>query len=124
MEAWPWVAADFADFSGGRGGGFRTHGCACVDSGAPVECLIDQRDGVGAAAAENDCADGDAFGIFPGGSMVGHCDAGAVKRALGWAALRPVSLAISGVHWIALPVLAFFGRLVSHALPPDAAFGG
>src|SRR5271165_1621910 len=32
------------------------------------------------------------------GSMVGHCKAGAVKRELGWAALAPVSLAISGVH--------------------------
>src|SRR5438876_3837504 len=31
-------------------------------------------------------------------SMVGHCEAGAVKRAFGWAALAPVCLAISGVH--------------------------
>src|SRR4051812_47706407 len=32
------------------------------------------------------------------GSMVGHCEAGAVKRALGWAALAPVSPAICGVQ--------------------------
>src|SRR5579875_3477076 len=32
------------------------------------------------------------------GSMHGHCEAGAVKRALGCAALRPVSLPISGVQ--------------------------
>src|SRR5579872_531853 len=32
------------------------------------------------------------------GSMVGHCEAGAVKRALGCAALAPVSLAICGVQ--------------------------
>src|SRR5579864_146341 len=32
------------------------------------------------------------------GSMVGHCFAGAVNRALGWAAFAPVFLAISGVH--------------------------
>src|SRR5215510_8590971 len=32
------------------------------------------------------------------GSMVGHCAAGAVKRALGCAAFAPVCLAISGVH--------------------------
>src|SRR5580704_15416619 len=31
-------------------------------------------------------------------SMVGHCEAGAVKREFGWAALAPVSLAIAGVH--------------------------
>src|SRR5579859_7697222 len=32
------------------------------------------------------------------GSMVGHCEAGAVKRALGCAALAPVSLPICGVQ--------------------------
>src|ERR1700759_2366888 len=32
------------------------------------------------------------------GSIVGHCDAGAVNRALGWAALAPVSRPISGVQ--------------------------
>src|SRR5690606_31250540 len=32
------------------------------------------------------------------GSMVGHCEAGAVKRAFGCAALAPVTLAISGVQ--------------------------
>src|ERR1700685_4572443 len=32
------------------------------------------------------------------GSMVGHCEAGAVKRELGCAALAPVSLAICGVQ--------------------------
>src|SRR5579883_950543 len=32
------------------------------------------------------------------GSMVGHCDAGAVNREFGCAALAPVSLAIAGVH--------------------------
>src|ERR1700690_541560 len=31
-------------------------------------------------------------------SVVGHCTAGAVKRALGWATLAPVVLPISGVH--------------------------
>src|SRR5579862_1617974 len=32
------------------------------------------------------------------GSIVGHCEAGAVKREFGCAALAPVSLAICGVH--------------------------
>src|SRR5436853_7117613 len=32
------------------------------------------------------------------GSIVGHCDAGAVKRELGWAAFAPVSAAICGVQ--------------------------
>src|SRR6185295_14907182 len=41
---------------------------------------------------------GTPFGFSQSGSIVGHCEAGAVKRAFGCAALAPVSLAISGVH--------------------------
>src|SRR5438445_7546638 len=37
-------------------------------------------------------------GSSQAGSILGHCDAGAVKRALGCAALAPVSLAICGVQ--------------------------
>src|SRR6202051_3772124 len=37
-------------------------------------------------------------GASQAGSMVGHCEAGAVKRELGCAALAPVSFAICGVH--------------------------
>src|SRR6516225_175262 len=43
-------------------------------------------------------ASGTPAGSSHAGSMVGHCDAGAVKRALGCAALAPVSFAISGVQ--------------------------
>src|SRR6185312_15740356 len=38
-------------------------------------------------------------GASQAGSMVGHCDAGAVNRELGCAALTPVSLPIAGVHF-------------------------
>src|SRR6266481_1161937 len=41
---------------------------------------------------------GTPFGSSQAGSIVGHCEAGAVKRAFGCAAFAPVSLAISGVH--------------------------
>src|ERR1019366_1900360 len=37
-------------------------------------------------------------GASQAGSMVGHCEAGAVKRELGWPAFAPVSCPISGVH--------------------------
>src|SRR5579872_3707883 len=37
-------------------------------------------------------------GASHAGSMVGHCEAGAVKRELGCAAFAPVCLAISGVQ--------------------------
>src|SRR5438445_12471813 len=38
------------------------------------------------------------FGLCQSGSIVGHCEAGAVKRAFGCAAFAPVCFAISGVH--------------------------
>src|SRR5260221_10903188 len=41
---------------------------------------------------------GTPFGSSQSGSIVGHCEAGAVKRAFGCAALAPVAFAISGVH--------------------------
>src|SRR5580704_7272379 len=37
-------------------------------------------------------------GSSQAGSIVGHCEAGAVNRAFGCAAFAPVWLAISGVH--------------------------
>src|ERR1700684_3704291 len=37
-------------------------------------------------------------GASHAGSIVGHCEAGAVKREFGCAALAPVSLPICGVH--------------------------
>ena len=53
--------------------------------------------------------------------MVGHCEAGAVKRELGCAALAPVSLAISGVQRLPCQSSALGRRLVGHAFPPHAA---
>src|SRR4051794_4170950 len=41
---------------------------------------------------------GTPFGSSQAGSIDGHCEAGAVNRALGWAAFRPVSRPTSGVH--------------------------
>src|SRR6266581_6616906 len=41
---------------------------------------------------------GTPLGFSQSGSIVGHCFAGAVKRAFGCAAFAPVSFAISGVH--------------------------
>src|SRR5690348_14350035 len=41
---------------------------------------------------------GTPWGSSHNGSIVGHCDAGAVNRAFGWAALAPVCLPISGVQ--------------------------
>src|SRR2546428_10806673 len=41
---------------------------------------------------------GTPLGFSQSGSIVGHCEAGAVKRAFGCAAFVFVSFAISGVH--------------------------
>src|SRR6185295_2250795 len=65
---------------------------------------------------------GTPFGFSQSGSMVGHCAAGAVKRALGWEALAPVSLAISGVHLLPCQSRHSAGGssvMPSHQTPPS-----
>src|SRR4029434_4213998 len=65
---------------------------------------------------------GTPLGSSQAGSIVGHCEAGAVKRALGWAALAPVSLAISGVHLFPCQSLHSAGGssvMPSHQTPPS-----
>src|SRR6185437_2613641 len=65
---------------------------------------------------------GTPFGFSQSGSMVGHCLAGAVKRALGCAALAPVFLAISGVHLLPCQSMHSAGGssvMPSHHTPPS-----
>src|ERR1700721_2290328 len=61
-------------------------------------------------------------GSSPAGSMVGHCDAGAVKREFGCAALAPVSWAIFGVHRLPRQSVHSAGGssvMPSHHTPPS-----
>src|ERR1051325_4770455 len=65
---------------------------------------------------------GTPFGSSHAGSIVGHCRAGAVKRAFGCAAFAPVSLAICGVHF--LPCQSWHSAggssvMPSHQTPPS-----
>src|SRR6266550_7291973 len=65
---------------------------------------------------------GTPYGSSQAGSIVGHCDAGAVKRAFGCAAFAPVSRAICGVHL--LPCQSRHsaggsGVMPSHQTPPS-----
>src|ERR1700690_1424715 len=65
---------------------------------------------------------GTPVGSSQAASMVGHCEAGAVKRALGWAALAPVFFAIPGVQtWPCQSRHSTGGSSVmpSHHTPPS-----
>src|SRR5882757_8914515 len=65
---------------------------------------------------------GTPFGDSQSESMVGHCEAGAVKRAFGCAALAPVVLASSGVHSLPVQSVSFGGGssvMPSHQTPPS-----
>src|SRR5256886_11328393 len=65
---------------------------------------------------------GTPFGSSHAGSIVGHCDAGAVKRALRCAAFAPVSLAICGVHFLPCQSRHSAGGssvMPSHQTPPS-----
>ena len=61
-------------------------------------------------------------GFSQSGSIVGHCEAGAVKREFAWAALTPFSFAISGVHWLPCQSVHLAGGvsvMPSHHTPPS-----
>src|SRR6185312_3652090 len=61
-------------------------------------------------------------GSSQAGSMVGHCEAGAVKRELGCAAFAPVCLASSGVQWLPCQSRHSAGGssvMPSHHTPPS-----
>src|SRR5579864_4912232 len=65
---------------------------------------------------------GTPVGSSQAGSIEGHCEAGAVKRALGCAAFAPVALAISGVHFLPCQSRHSFGGssvMPSHQTPPS-----
>ena len=65
---------------------------------------------------------GTPFGFSQAGSMVGHCDAGAVKRAFGCAAFAPVFLPISGVQGLPCQSIHSAGGssvMPSHHTPPS-----
>ena len=70
--------------AGGGGGGLGGHDGADEHAVLPVTGLIDQRSGLGAAAAEDDGGDGHALGdCQTREQMQGQFLAGAVKRLLG-----------------------------------------
>src|SRR5471032_3244560 len=61
-------------------------------------------------------------GFSQSGSMVGHCDAGAVKRELGCAAFAPVAFAMAGVHFLPCQSRHSAGGvsvIPSHHTPPS-----
>src|SRR6202521_5477660 len=65
---------------------------------------------------------GTPLGSSQASSMVGHCEAGAVKRALGCAALTPVFFAICGVHFLPCQSMHSAGGssvMPSHHTPPS-----
>ena len=82
----------------GGGGGFRAHGGADVDAAGPVEGLVDERHGGGAAAAEDDGADGHAVGGFPVGIDGGALRGGRGEAGVGMRGVGAGLLPISGVQ--------------------------
>src|SRR5437764_14252668 len=65
---------------------------------------------------------GTPFGFSQSGSIVGHCEAGAVKRALGCAAFASVFSPIAGVHLLPCQSVHSAGGssvMPSHHTPPS-----
>src|SRR6266436_707700 len=65
---------------------------------------------------------GTPVGFSQSGSIVGHCEAGEVKRAFGWAAFALVSFAMAGVHFFPCQSVSSAGGwsvMPSHHTPPS-----
>src|SRR4051812_9797247 len=65
---------------------------------------------------------GTPLGFSQSGSIVGHCEAGAVNRAFGCAAFAPVCFASSGVHSLPCQSVNLAGGssvIPSHHTPPS-----
>src|SRR5205814_3267050 len=94
-----------------------------VNTRAPVEGLIDERNRVGAAASEYDRTDGDPSWVLPGGINGRTLFCGSSEPRIRMCRLGPSLLGNFWCPMIALPVNAFRGRLICHAFPPDASVG-
>ena len=113
------IAPD-AGHADGRRSGFRTHGGRHEHAVVPIVGLIDQREGLGQTAAEDESRNRYARRIFPGGIdgrtlRRGGGEAGVGVRAQPATVRCPV---------VALPVDAMSRRLHAHAFPPDVAVIG
>ena len=82
----------------------------------PIAGLVDQRSGLGAAAAEDDGGDRNAIGILILGREAGAIVAGRGEAAIGMGA----GGAVAAVPGLALPIERVLGRILIQLLPPDS----
>ena len=113
------IAADLAGAAHGGGGHFGAHGGPDVNAVDPVESLEDERDGVGAAAAEDDGADGHALRQVGFGGQHGVVYHGDAEAAVGVGSLL---LRLGGPP-VAAPIQALGRRGAILALPPHVQVG-
>src|SRR5437879_5323155 len=117
------IAADLSDLTGRGCRHLGTHSGAHVNARAPIEGLVDERNGMSAAATKDDCADGDSGRILPSGI---YCRALFCWRSKTGVRVRGFGPGLLANFWrpaIALPVNALCRWLVGHAFPPNASFG-
>ena len=114
------VAANFADRAGGSSSFFRTHGCCKIDTEIPVSRLINKRNRITAAPAENKGTDRYTFRIFPVGikRRTLTCRRGktGIRMRRNPSAIRRPA--------ITLPIDQFIRWNLGHALPPDISVRG
>ena len=111
------VAAHLPDLARGGGGGLAAHRRADVNAVRPVERLVDERHGGGAASAEDDGADGHALRVIrlEGKRRV-------VRHGRGEAAVGMRGFFLRGRSpFLTAPVEALGRRRVVVSLPPDGA---
>ena len=116
------IAAHHALFAAGGCGGLRAHGGGQVDAFGPAADLGDQRDGVGAAAAEDEGIQRHAGRIIPGRIDSRVVGGGHGEARVGVGCLAAV-LAVGRGPVVALPVDQVCRRL-AQAFPPHITVVG
>ena len=110
------IAADNTDRAGRGSGGLAGQNRAYKDAVGPIAGLVDQRSGLGAAAAEDDGGDRNAIGILILGREAGAIVAGRGEAAIGMGA----GGAVAAVPGLTLPIERVLGRILIQLLPPDS----
>src|ERR1700674_2792586 len=117
-----WVPTHLSQGSSGGGSGFTSHRGPGVNSRTPVERLVHQRNGVGAAAAENDCTNRHAFWILPGPINRRTLRSWGSKTRIGMGSFSASLLGDLGGPTLPAPISTLRRWLVRHTFPPDTTF--
>ena len=115
------VTTDNAHSAGGGSGGLGGHGGTDIHAVVPVKALVHQRSGLGAAAAEDDSADGHTVGVVELLAQAGAVGGRSGEAGVGMSQLVALGNVLGAVDGDTGPLGGVDGRVLVQTLPPDLA---